>query len=136
MYKIANSNSPSVNYLSNVLFVKGAGLYTLLLATLLVLSLWERHNMLLVSILFLIIIFQSSVALDKNMVRGRVMFMIIISLVFMLLSTETQYYKSPLSFGNKQILGLALWMVPYLYIILAAVDRIDSDNKNCSEKLY
>ena len=47
MNKIANSDSPSVNYLSNILFVKGAGLYTLLLATLLVLTLWERNNTLL-----------------------------------------------------------------------------------------
>lgn len=130
MNKIANSDSPSVNYLSNILFIKGAGLYTLLLATLLVLTLWERNNTLLVIILTAIVLFQSHVALNKDMVRGRVMFMLIISLVFMFLSTETQYYKAPMSFANKQILGLAMWMVPYLYIILAAVDRIDENKEN------
>jgi hypothetical protein len=130
MYKIVNSDNSSVNYFSNLFFVKGAGFYTLLLATLLILALWEKYNTILVSILVLIVIFQSSVALDKNMIKGRILFMILLSLLFMALSTENEFYKSPLSFRNKQILGLALWMIPYSYIILAAVDRIDYKKEN------
>ena len=125
MNSLANSDSPNVDYLSNIFFVKGAGLYTLLLATLLVVTLWKKHNTILVACLVGIVIFQSYVAQDDKVVRNRYIFMMITSLMFLVLSHNNTVYSAPVSFANKQILGLALWVVPYLYIILAAIDRIE-----------
>jgi hypothetical protein len=125
MNTISDSNDPTVNYLSDILFVKGAGIYALILATLLIVLLWEKHNTLLVLILFGIIMFQSYIVENDQIVKGRIMFMVIISLAFMSLSYNNKFYKAPMGFANKQILGMSYWIVPYIYILLASVDELN-----------
>lgn len=122
---IKNSSGEIMDQLSEIMFSRGAGIYALAFATFLIIFLSDKYKTLLLSSLFVIVAFQSYVAQDAGVVIARILYVSIIGFLFMILSTKNASYINPLSFADKQIFGLAMWFLPYMYIIIASVDRIE-----------